>query len=165
MNYSISWLKVDKNENATEPTVISKDNEVFFPEPKFSIRQDIVYTEYYERNCYTLQVIVEPTFLRQTRSAAASKIVRERFQILNFQLPDAGVYRCNVLFRPNDTLTADTEIEARVPPAIVNVSRSLIVGEGALVTLECHVTGVPEPIVTWRRENGAILVTGEEVHR
>ena len=37
-------------------------------------------------------------------------------------------------------------------------SNDTIVAEGASVTLRCEARGYPEPIVTWRREDGAPIV-------
>jgi len=70
-----------------------------------------------------------------------------------------------VWVQTNDTISADTEIDVQIPPTIINATRSLIIRKGQPLKLECYADGLPMPTVTWRRQGGAILVTGESVHR
>lgn len=50
-----------------------------------------------------------------------------------------------------------------VPAQIVNSlsSDDVTVQEGASVSLVCHVTGVPQPEITWRREQTMSLESSE----
>uniref|UniRef100_T1GFA7 Ig-like domain-containing protein n=1 Tax=Megaselia scalaris TaxID=36166 RepID=T1GFA7_MEGSC len=43
-----------------------------------------------------------------------------------------------------------------VPPDILDypTSTDMVIGEGSNTTLKCAATGSPEPVITWRRENG-----------
>lgn len=42
-----------------------------------------------------------------------------------------------------------------VPPTITEPPTDVTVSEGDDVTLKCGATGDPEPVLTWRREDGA----------
>jgi len=70
-----------------------------------------------------------------------------------------------VLIQPNETISADTEIDVQMPPTIFNVTRSLLIASGRPLKLECYAKGSPKPNVTWSRQGDAILVTGKSVHR
>lgn len=57
-------------------------------------------------------------------------------------------------------------MQVRRPPVISdNSTRSLVVSEGQSVQLECHAGGFPQPRISWRRENNAILPTGGSIYR
>jgi len=40
-------------------------------------------------------------------------------------------------------------------------TQSVVASEGSEVQMECYASGYPTPTITWRRENNAILPTGE----
>ncbi|EDX06780.1 GD10889 [Drosophila simulans] len=56
-----------------------------------------------------------------------------KLQIKDIQETDAGTYTC----------------------------QSVVASEGSEVQMECYASGYPTPTITWRRENNAILPTGE----
>lgn len=83
-------------------------------------------------------------------------------QIKDIQETDAGNYQCQVILSVNNKISADVELSVRRPPVISdNSTQSLVVSEGKPVQMECYAGGYPHPTITWRRENNAILPTGE----
>lgn len=132
-NYPIIWTKLSDNPN-NPPLFISKDAALSVYDNRYSIRHDD------SSSTYTLQV---------------SKI----------QETDTGAYQCQVVTSSTNRVTADTFIEVRIPPLILDSgsSRGLVVGAGGTFTLSCLATGVPEPKISWRRENNGLLPTGGTV--
>lgn len=83
-------------------------------------------------------------------------------QIKDIQETDAGVYSCQVVLSVSNKITADVVLSVRRPPVISdNSTQSLVASEGNSVQMECYAGGYPHPTITWRRENNAILPTGE----
>lgn len=63
-------------------------------------------------------------------------------------------------------ISAEVELQVRRPPFISdNSTRSTVVSEGQPVTLECYAGGFPQPKISWRRENNAILPTGGSTYK
>lgn len=86
-------------------------------------------------------------------------------QIKDIQETDAGTYQCQVILSVNNKIAADVDLSVRRPPVISdNSTQSLVVSEGKSVQMECYAGGYPHPTITWRRENNAILPTGEFVN-
>ncbi|KAH7960286.1 hypothetical protein HPB49_018520 [Dermacentor silvarum] len=87
----------------------------------------------------------------------------------------ANVHHANDIIRPArlvlDHQGADgpppvTMVEpSEVPPAIVDAQtvQTVTIREGENVRLHCSATGQPEPVVTWRRENGRPIY-GQRFH-
>ncbi|XP_074529048.1 neurotrimin isoform X2 [Halichoeres trimaculatus] len=69
-------------------------------------------------------------------------------KIENVEMTDEGQYVCAVQTssRPR---TTSVNVLVQVPPKIVNLSRDIIVNEGANVTLMCQASGKPEPSISW----------------
>ncbi len=44
---------------------------------------------------------------------------------------------------------------------LLGVNRSVVVQQNSVAVLSCHAHGVPQPSVSWHRENNAALPTGE----
>ncbi|XP_046382587.1 lachesin isoform X1 [Ischnura elegans] len=87
-------------------------------------------------------------------------------QIKDIQETDAGIYHCQVIIAVNNEISADVDLLVRRPPIISdNSTRSLVVSEGEAVRLECYAGGFPQPRISWRRENNAILPTGGSIYR
>jgi len=87
-------------------------------------------------------------------------------QIKDIQENDQGKYQCQVLLTVTEKISADVSVSVRIPPIIFdNSTRSVIVSEGEGVKLECYAGGYPAPIVSWRRENYAVLPTGGSQYR
>ncbi|CRK95584.1 CLUMA_CG009045, isoform A [Clunio marinus] len=81
--------------------------------------------------------------------------------IRDVQPIDAGTYQCQVILSIHNKITADTNIFVNDPPVISdNSSQSIVTVEGESVTMECYATGFPTPKIVWRRENSALLPTG-----
>ncbi|KAM9385581.1 neurotrimin [Pholidichthys leucotaenia] len=70
-------------------------------------------------------------------------------KIENVEMTDEGQYVCAVQTssRPR---TTSVHILVQVPPKIINLSRDIVVNEGANVTLMCQASGKPEPTISWR---------------
>lgn len=52
-----------------------------------------------------------------------------------------------------------------MPPDILDypTSTDMVVREGSNVTLRCAASGSPEPVITWRRENGDPIALSNDV--
>jgi len=55
LQFNISWVKINK-ENYNNSVVLAIGNIVLVNDSRLSIRQDIVFTKYYDINRYTLEV-------------------------------------------------------------------------------------------------------------
>ncbi|XP_075219044.1 septate junction protein lachesin [Lycorma delicatula] len=119
----------------TEPVPISTGSSLIIHESRFALRKDTA------SSTYTLQ-------------------------IKDIQETDAGFYQCQVFIAMNNKISAEVELQVRRPPIISdNSTRSIVVSEGQSVSLECYAVGHPQPRVSWRRENNAILPTGGSIYR
>nr|XP_018910309.1 PREDICTED: lachesin-like isoform X1 [Bemisia tabaci] len=76
---------------------------------------------------------------------------------------DKGCYMCQV--NTPEMKKQSGCIDVHVPPDIISEysSSDTAVNEGDNVTLSCHATGHPQPIVTWRRENGEPMLIRKNV--
>jgi neuronal growth regulator 1 len=84
-------------------------------------------------------------------------------QIKDIQETDAGVYQCEVVLSVNNKITAEVDLSVRRPPIISdNSTQSIVASEGQSVQMECYASGYPSPTIIWRRENNALLPTGED---
>ncbi|KAG7205261.1 hypothetical protein KM043_018338 [Ampulex compressa] len=78
---------------------------------------------------------------------------------------DRGWYMCQINTDPMKSQIGYLEVV--VPPDILDyqTSTDMVVREGSNVTLKCAATGCPAPNITWRREDGQLILlgNGEEV--
>uniref|UniRef100_A0A336MRQ9 CSON006134 protein n=1 Tax=Culicoides sonorensis TaxID=179676 RepID=A0A336MRQ9_CULSO len=76
---------------------------------------------------------------------------------------DRGWYMCQVNTDPMKSQTVFLNVV--VPPDILDypTSTDMVVREGSNVTLRCAASGSPEPVITWRRENGDPIVLSNDV--
>lgn len=82
-------------------------------------------------------------------------------QIKDLQETDAGKYECQVILSVTNKIRASVDVQVRRPPIISdNSTQSIVASEGRSVQMECYAGGYPQPTITWRRENNAILPTG-----
>ena len=87
-------------------------------------------------------------------------------QIKDVQRTDEAIYQCEIIVGINNKVTKYVELKVSQPPVITdNSTRSVVVQEGNKAELLCHAVGSPQPLVSWRRENNAILPTGGIVYR
>lgn len=56
----------------------------------------------------------------------------------------------------NVSRSAVTSLDSR-KPVIVRVGQKLDVLSGTNVSIECPVSGIPEPVVNWKRQDGPLL--------
>lgn len=82
--------------------------------------------------------------------------------IKDLQETDAGTYVCEVVLSVNNKISEQTKLIVRRPPIITdNSTQSIVTTEGEPVNMDCYATGFPPPKIVWRRENNALLPTGE----
>ncbi len=63
-------------------------------------------------------------------------------------------------------MTKHVRLDVSQPPVIAdNSTRSVVVQENSAAELLCHASGSPRPVVSWRRENNAVLPTGGIVYK
>lgn len=105
----------------------------------------------------TSLVVKESRFALLYDGASATYIIL----IKDLQAHDAGTYLCEVVLSVNNKITAETYLTVRQPPTITdNSTQAIVTSEGQQVLLECYAEGFPTPRVFWRRENNAILPSG-----
>ncbi|KAH8395623.1 hypothetical protein KR222_003719, partial [Zaprionus bogoriensis] len=87
-----------------------------------------------------------------------------KLHISHVQLNDSGSYMCQVNTDPMKSLSGYLDVV--VPPDILNhPDQNVDEGvstEGGSISLLCSATGVPEPMVQWRREGGKDIVLRAE---
>lgn len=82
--------------------------------------------------------------------------------IKDLQETDAGTYVCEVVLSVNNKISMETRLSVRRPPVISdNSTQAIVTSEGEPVQMECYAAGYPVPKIVWRRENNALLPTGE----
>eukprot|EP00096_Caligus_rogercresseyi_P014102 TRINITY_DN6634_c0_g1_i1.p1 TRINITY_DN6634_c0_g1~~TRINITY_DN6634_c0_g1_i1.p1 ORF type:complete len:380 (+),score=76.34 TRINITY_DN6634_c0_g1_i1:119-1258(+) len=87
-------------------------------------------------------------------------------QIKDVQINDEAVYQCEVVIGNTNKVTRHVALSVSKPPTIAdNTTRSMVVVEHSSAELNCYATGAPPPLVSWRRENNAILPTGGVLYR
>ncbi|KAM0726318.1 Lachesin [Formica fusca] len=81
--------------------------------------------------------------------------------IKGVQKEDGGLYMCQINTDPMKSQTGMLSIV--VPPDFdpEATSSDMMVGEGGQVKLTCRARGVPEPRVSWRREDGRNIIIRE----
>ncbi|XP_061607247.1 opioid-binding protein/cell adhesion molecule homolog isoform X4 [Phyllopteryx taeniolatus] len=70
-------------------------------------------------------------------------------KIENVAMTDEGQYVCAVQTSRRPT-TNVVHVHVQVPPKIINLSRDIVVNEGANVTVLCQANGKPQPSVSWK---------------
>ncbi|XP_057676211.1 neurotrimin isoform X2 [Corythoichthys intestinalis] len=70
-------------------------------------------------------------------------------KIENVEMTDEGQYVCAVQTSRRPT-TNIVHVLVQVPPKITNLTRDIVVNEGANVTVLCQAIGKPEPTITWK---------------
>ncbi|CRL01622.1 CLUMA_CG014425, isoform A [Clunio marinus] len=87
-----------------------------------------------------------------------------KLHISHVQLNDSGSYMCQVNTDP--MISQSGHLDVVVPPDILNAPElsadESVTNEGGNVQLMCQATGVPEPSVQWRREDGRDIVIRNE---
>ncbi|XP_066259231.1 neurotrimin-like [Euwallacea similis] len=75
---------------------------------------------------------------------------------------DKGWYMCQINTDPMKSQVGYLNVV--VPPDILDypTSTDMVVSEGSNVSLQCAATGSPQPLITWRREGGELLSTGQD---
>ncbi|XP_011698641.1 PREDICTED: neurotrimin-like [Wasmannia auropunctata] len=73
---------------------------------------------------------------------------------------DRGNYMCQINTDPMKSQIGYLEVV--VPPDILDypTSTDMVVREGSNVSLRCEATGSPTPNITWRREDGELIILG-----
>jgi neuronal growth regulator 1 len=106
----------------------------------------------------TSLVLKESRFTLLYDGASATYIVL----IKDVQVGDAGEYQCEVVLSTNNKLTAVSRLSVLQAPIISdNTTSAIVTTEGEAVEMSCHASGNPAPSIVWRRENNALLPTGE----
>ncbi|XP_061163155.1 basement membrane-specific heparan sulfate proteoglycan core protein-like [Saccostrea echinata] len=88
-------------------------------------------------------------------SPSATQTVDGILEIRAVTAADAGRYRC---VATNSAGSSDgiAIVIVQVPPTIVVSDRDRSVREGDTVTLQCQITGTPQPQVTWEKQGSAL---------
>ncbi|VEN62785.1 unnamed protein product, partial [Callosobruchus maculatus] len=88
-----------------------------------------------------------------------------KLYILNVQKNDSGTYMCQINTDPMRSQMG--QLEVQISPDILpdNEVPESMIKEGGNITLRCKATGVPEPTVTWRREDGNNIILRSDGNR
>lgn len=122
-------------ERTSDPLYLSSDSTPLISDSRFSLRYDKSSTT------YTLQ-------------------------IRDIQSSDSGIYKCVIFLSTINYISKEMELSVYSPPLIYdNSSSTIVVSESNPVNLECYAGGTPKPLISWKRENDALLPTGGAVYR
>ncbi|XP_017880574.1 lachesin-like isoform X2 [Ceratina calcarata] len=77
-----------------------------------------------------------------------------KLHVTNVQPNDSGTYMCQVNTDPMRSQTGHMKVV--IPPDIVDLdgSADLTAEENSDLRLRCRATGTPQPVITWKREDG-----------
>ena len=76
---------------------------------------------------------------------------------------DEGRYQCQVVTDVKNVITADVDLKVKVPPVMLNTTEALVNAEvGKDAELACEASGFPSPKISWKREDGTLLPSGDE---
>ncbi|XP_058865325.1 neural cell adhesion molecule 1-like [Acipenser ruthenus] len=88
----------------------------------------------------------------------ADKMV-SKLVIRDAQLPDAGRYQCVCRFNESYTETAFVTVTIIQKPTFLNPKTYHEFLEGSDAFVPCDVTGIPQPLVTWKRKGQDVMRT------
>ncbi|KAL6420084.1 hypothetical protein ACFW04_013398 [Cataglyphis niger] len=85
-----------------------------------------------------------------------------KLHVSNVQKNDSGTYMCQVNTDPMRSQMGYMEVV--VPPDIIDdeTANGMVTHEGGNIRLRCVATGVPEPTVSWKREDGRNIILRED---
>lgn len=84
---------------------------------------------------------------------------RKTLNILSTRLTDQGEYRCTAANKAGNA-TQKTNLNVGVPPKILERPRTQVVNRGDQVTLWCEASGVPQPSISWFKDD--VLITNSK---
>lgn len=84
-------------------------------------------------------------------------------KILSTRLSDQGEYSCTAANKAGNA-TQKTNLNVGVAPKIMERPRTQVVHKGDQVTLWCEASGVPQPAITWYKDN-ELLTNSEHVNK
>ncbi|XP_015126699.1 lachesin [Diachasma alloeum] len=85
-----------------------------------------------------------------------------KLHISNVQNNDSGTYMCQVNTDPMRSQMGHMVVQ--IPPDIIDEDSTdgMVTRERGNIKLRCKATGIPQPMVTWRREDGRNITLREE---
>ncbi|XP_011266233.1 lachesin [Camponotus floridanus] len=85
-----------------------------------------------------------------------------KLHVSNVQKNDSGTYMCQINTDPMRSQMGYMEV--MVPPDIIDdeTANGMVTLEGGNIRLRCIATGVPEPTVSWKREDGRNIILRED---
>ncbi|GFR13425.1 lachesin-like protein, partial [Trichonephila clavata] len=108
----------------------------------------------------TLLTIHKHVITRDKRIRVTNNNLQWNLHISKVEEKDKGYYMCQINTEP--MVSQLGYLDVMVPPAIIESSTSsdTVVEERSKVSLRCEASGYPEPIITWRREDGKDINLG-----
>ena len=82
-------------------------------------------------------------------------ISKDTLELMEISPLDAGYYQC-LVDNGGDPVMYEQAVFISQPPSISWCNISITVVAGDTATFHCHVTGSPEPRVTWRKSDGTL---------
>ncbi|KAL9970481.1 hypothetical protein ACROYT_G022861 [Oculina patagonica] len=79
-----------------------------------------------------------------------------QLSLVNAQKKDSGLYKCKASNYLGHDLAVSQLNVVELPKIKVSPPAKFELGENRNITVPCHVTGDPRPIVTWVKENGEL---------
>ncbi|KAG8182300.1 hypothetical protein JTE90_013906 [Oedothorax gibbosus] len=108
----------------------------------------------------TLLTIHKHVITRDKRIRVTNNNLQWNLHISKVDEKDKGFYMCQINTEP--MVSQLGHLDVMVPPAIIESSTSsdTVIEERSKVSLRCEASGYPEPIITWRREDGKDINLG-----
>ncbi|KAF8793681.1 Lachesin like protein [Argiope bruennichi] len=108
----------------------------------------------------TLLTIHKHVITRDKRIRVTNNNLQWNLHISKVEEKDKGYYMCQINTEP--MVSQLGYLDVMVPPTIIESSTSsdTVIEERSKVSLRCEASGYPEPIITWRREDGKDINLG-----
>jgi len=121
-----------EDERKNNPVPISTGNKLFFKNSRYSLEFD--------------------------PNAGSYKLI-----INDVAKSDEGKYQCQVVTTPENVITADVDVKVKTTPVMKEDAEPVVMQEvGKTAEMECEAAGYPDPKISWVRQDGKLLPSGQE---
>ncbi|CAL1296808.1 unnamed protein product [Larinioides sclopetarius] len=163
---SLSFLLLVISGVSSEPTFVEMIPNVTVPISRDAVLQCTVQdienykVAWIKMDTQTLLTIHKHVITRDKRIRVTNNNLQWNLHISKVEEKDKGYYMCQINTEP--MVSQLGYLDVMVPPTIIESSTSsdTVIEERSKVSLRCEASGYPEPIITWRREDGKDINLG-----